>query len=295
MLVLEPTTARPVHVLFDVWPGYDEFIAHYARIDPRNAHGSRLGAGTKIVDYDFITEAEMARNEFYQDYLLPHDMGYVGAQMLVTRQDCVAGIAIQRARGQGPFAPADLDLLDLLAPHLTRALRLQTRFAALEAQRWADEATRDRLPFAVILVDERGRVVSQNQAATDLLIAGDGLTARHGCLRTTHPADQAALDRLIRDAARPANPAHTAVGGALPLRRPSLRRTLAVSVMPIPRQHNAFSLDLGAPAPAALVIVSDPEKAPQTPAAAPKLLRPDARRGRARPGAGRRQEPARVR
>jgi DNA-binding CsgD family transcriptional regulator/PAS domain-containing protein len=221
-----------------------------------------------VIDYNFTTEAEMARSEFYQDYLLPNGMGYVGAEMLVRDRECVAAIAMQRARSQGPFEPADLDLLDLLAPHLTRALRLQTRFVALEAQRWADQTVRDRLPFAVILVDERGRIVSQNQAATNLLAAGDGLTARHGCLRTTHPADQAALDRLIRDAARPANPAHTAVGGALPLRRPSLRRTLGVSVMPIPRQHNAFSLDPGAPAPAALVIVSDPEKAPQTPAAA---------------------------
>jgi DNA-binding CsgD family transcriptional regulator len=36
--------------------------------------------------------------------------------------------------------------------------------------------------------------------------------------------------------------------------------------MPIPRQGNAFSLDIGAPAPAALVIVADPEAAPQAPA-----------------------------
>jgi DNA-binding CsgD family transcriptional regulator len=265
MLVLEPTTARPMHVLFDIWPGYDEFVAHYAEIDPRNAHGSLLGAGTKIVDYNFITEAEMGRSEFYQDYLLPNGCGYVGAEILVKDDKCVAGIAIQRSRREGPFELAELALLDRLAPHLTRALRMQTRFVALEAQRWADQTVCDRLPFAVILVDERGRVVSQNQAATDLLAAGDGLTARHGCLRTAHPAEQAALDRLIRDAARPANAAHASIGGALPLRRPSLRRTLGVSVMPIPRQRNAFSLDIGAPVPAALVIVTDPEAMPQTP------------------------------
>jgi DNA-binding CsgD family transcriptional regulator len=245
-------------LLGDVWPGYDQYLAHYARIDPRNAHAARLHAGVKVVDYDFTTEGEMARSEFYQDYLLPRDMGYVGAEMLVADPNCIAAVAIQRTRRQGPFEVGELDLLDRLAPHLTRALRLQTRFAALEAQRWADETLRDRLPFAVILVDERNGIVSQNQAATDLIAAGDGLTARCGRLRTAHPTDQACLDQLVRNAAMPAN-GDAAIGGALPLRRPSLRRPLNVFVMPIPRERNVFSLDLGAPIPSALVIVTDPE------------------------------------
>jgi DNA-binding CsgD family transcriptional regulator/PAS domain-containing protein len=254
-------------LLGDVWPGYDQYLAHYARIDPRNAHAARLHAGVKVVDYDFTTEGEMARSEFYQDYLLPRDMGYVGAEMLVADPNCIAAVAIQRTRRQGPFEVGELDLLDRLAPHLTRALRLQTRFAALEAQRWADETLRDRLPFAVILVDERSRIVSQNQAATDLLAAGDGLTARHGgLLRAAHPTDQACLDQLVRNAAMPAN-GDAAIGGALPLRRRSLRRRLNVFAMPIPRQSNAFSLDIGAAAPAALVIVTDPEAVPLAPAA----------------------------
>jgi hypothetical protein len=42
MLVLEPSTARPVHLLFDIWPGYDQYVTHYAKIDSRNAHGSQL-------------------------------------------------------------------------------------------------------------------------------------------------------------------------------------------------------------------------------------------------------------
>jgi PAS domain-containing protein len=237
-----------MHLLFDTWPGYDQYVTHYAKIDPRNAHGSRLGADIKVIDYNFTNEAEMARSEFYQDYLLPNGMGYVGAEMRVRDTTCVAAIAMQRARRQGPYESHELEILDHLAPHLTRALRLQTRFAALEAQRWADQTLRDRLPFAVILVDERGRIVSQNQAATDLLAAGDGLTARHGCLRTAHPADQAKLDRLIRGAGATSDGQSAEGGGAMALRRPSMRRPLGVFVMPIPRQRNVFSLDLGAPA-----------------------------------------------
>jgi DNA-binding CsgD family transcriptional regulator/PAS domain-containing protein len=267
MLALEPRTARPVQLLFDVWPGYDQFVAHYAEIDPRNAYARGQPAGSKFTDYSFTTEAEITRSEFYQDYLLPHGVGYVGAIMLTNDARSFAGIAIQRSRQQGPFELAELDLLERLAPHLTRALRLQTRFAALEAERWADQILRDRLPFAVILVDERGRIVSQNQAATDLFAGADGLTARCGRLWAAHPTDQAALDRLIRGAAVTANGQGVDGGGAVALRRPSLRRPLGVLVMPIPRRGSAFTLDIGAPSPAALIIVTDPEAMPQTPVA----------------------------
>jgi DNA-binding CsgD family transcriptional regulator len=267
LIVLDPNSGIPVHTLADGWPDFDRYIAHYAQLDPRHAYAKRAPAGTRFTDYHFTTEPEMARSEFYEDYLARNDWGYVGAIMLKNDAGSFAGIAIQRSRRQGPFEPDELDLLDRLAPHLTRALRLQTRFVALEAQRWADQTVHDRLPFAVILVDERGRIVSQNQAATDLLAAGDGLTARHGCLRLAHPADQAVLDRLIRGAAATSDGQSAEGGGAMALRRPSMRRPLGVFVMPIPRQRNAFALDLGAPAPAALVIVTDPETAPQAPAA----------------------------
>jgi DNA-binding CsgD family transcriptional regulator/PAS domain-containing protein len=265
-LVLEPCTAQPLHLLSDIWPGYDEYVAYYASIDPRNAHGVRLRPGAKVVDYDFTTETEMAQSEFYQDYLVPNEMGYVGAKLLLSDSNYVAGIAIQRSRRQGPFERDELDLLDRLAPHLTRALRLQTRFAELEARRWADQTLCDQLPFAVVLVDECGRIVSQNQAAIDLLAAGDGATARCRRLRTAHPSEQSALEQLIRDAAAPTS-GNPATGGALSLRRPSLRRPLSVFVMPIPRRGSPFSLNAGAPSPAAIIIISDPEAVPQAPAA----------------------------
>ena len=236
-------------------------------MDPRHACARTAPAGTRIIDYGFTTESEIARSEFYQDYLAQNDWGYVGAVMLKNDAQSFAGIAIQRPRRQGSFELHDLDLLDRLAPHLLRALRLQTRFAEFEAQRWADQTLRDRLPFAVILVDEQGRIVGQNQAATDLLAAGDGLTARCGRLRAAHPTEQAVLDQLLRAAAPAVNATGTAAGGAIVLRRPSERRSLSVLVMPVPRRRNAFSLGLGAPIPAALVIVTDPERLPRVPAA----------------------------
>lgn len=200
LFVVEPETRRLVRSAASAFPGRDAYLAHYGSLDPRNGYGMTQPAGTVFTDYDFTTEAEMAQSEFYQDYLLPQDMGYVGAKILKNDRRSVAAIAIQRARRQGPFKRSDLALLDRLAPHVLRALRLQARFADLEAQRSANRLLQNRLPFAVIVLDERLRIVELNRAAEQLLAAGDGLTARHHQLRATYPADRAALDRLIRDA-----------------------------------------------------------------------------------------------
>jgi DNA-binding CsgD family transcriptional regulator len=122
----------------------------------------------------------------------------------------------------------------------------------------------DRLPFAVILVDERGRIVGQNQPARDLLAVADGLSARQDRLQA-HPADQTALEGCLRAATIGVEGGGTPVGGTVVLRRPSGRRSLAVLVMPIPRQDDPPTLDLTTRRPAAAVLVTDPELTPAPP------------------------------
>ena len=74
-LVLEPGTARPVHLLFDVWPGYAQYAAYYASIDPRNAYGLAQPAGSTVRDCDFTSELELARSELYQDFVVRRGWG----------------------------------------------------------------------------------------------------------------------------------------------------------------------------------------------------------------------------
>jgi hypothetical protein len=197
---VEPSTNRIVHDLSSGFPGREAYFAHYVRIDPRNAFGARQPAGSRITDYAFIGEREIARSEFYQDYLIPNGMGHIGARMLKNDAHGVAGIAVQRPRDRGPFQPEELRFLDYLAPHLLRALKVQTRLAEAEAQRAADAGVLDRLPFGVGLLDERGRVVLLNRMALALIAPGDGLTVVRGELRAHRPAESDHLRRLIAGA-----------------------------------------------------------------------------------------------
>jgi DNA-binding CsgD family transcriptional regulator len=120
----------------------------------------------------------------------------------------------------------------------------------------ADEVL-DRLPYAVILVDERGRVMRMNQRATEIVARGDGLLIQHDVLRGVRPTDTAALHRLIGEAVHDGPGNGCASGVGLRLERRSRRWPLTALVTPLHFQgfpSNGYA--------AAAVFVSDPEHAP---------------------------------
>jgi DNA-binding CsgD family transcriptional regulator len=114
-----------------------------------------------------------------------------------------------------------------------------------------------RLAHAVILVDERGRVVRMNRRATEIVAQGDGLLVHHGVLRGMRPADTAALHRIIGEAVHREPCNGYAAGVGLRLERPCRRWPLTALVTPL-RAHRSPSNGHAV----AVVFVSDPEHAP---------------------------------
>jgi len=135
------------------------------------------------------------------------------------------------------------------------------RDALPELVRAPDDGVADdllhRLTHAVILVDERGRVVRMNQRAAEIIAQGDGLMIQRDVLRGVRPTDTAALHRLIGEAAHSEAGGGCGAGIGLRLERPSRRWPLTVLVAPLRIQGSPSNGDA-----AAAVFVNDPEHAP---------------------------------
>src|SRR5690606_31041227 len=98
----------------------------------------------------------------------------------------------------------DLDaarLLEVLLPHLRRALLLHQRLTGLDAERAALADVLDRLRSGVILVDVDVRVVFVNRSAARLLDTRDGLTLDRSGVRGPTTAASAALTSALASAA----------------------------------------------------------------------------------------------
>ena len=127
--------------------------------------------------------------------------------------------------------------------------------AELEFERDAALGALDQLPWGVLFIDEHRNRLGANRHAQEILVAGDGLTARGNTLQAEFADDTARLDRLLRNALDRAGQQEPSISGTLSITRPSGAHPLNVVVVPLHLQAEA----LDERGPIAAIFVTDPE------------------------------------
>jgi DNA-binding CsgD family transcriptional regulator len=138
--------------------------------------------------------------------------------------------SLQRSKAQGDAQRPEIDLLELLTPHLARALTLADQLGTLDWFARFSSAMFEASPNAIFALDGSGTILFANSRAELCLQAADGLCSMDGTLGVALKSEQAALARLICDAAAAA-PAEG--GGWTRVSRISGRPPYAVFVAPL--------------------------------------------------------------
>ena len=238
--------------------GLRDYAEYYCKHDPRVHFAFTHPPGTVFVDYNFTTESDMNRSAYYSDFLRGEGLRYCVA--VVTLDDATqhCGIAAHRTARQGHFDAPDVNLTQVLMPHLRRAIQLQDRLRAADARMNSLSAALDRLTMGAIFVDARARPLLMNRAAKEIVRKGDGLRSTKDGLEAARLTDTVRLRQAIFDAARTNAGEVTSPGAAMRLPRPSARRPLEVLVSPLPGAHRRSD-----PFESSVVVfVSDPELMP---------------------------------
>ena len=180
-----------------------------------------------------------------------------------------AAIGVCRGAGAAPFGAPERDLVGRLLPHLKRVGQWHGRVAVLEARQSAQSVALDRLPIGVLLVDARGKVVEMNRAAREIARENDGLLLEKSRPGRPVTRETDALQGLIREALRAGANDGAPTNGVMLLSRPSLRRPIAVMVVPVDaagpgRPHAPLASE--ARNAAAVVFLCDPERRHDAPA-----------------------------
>ena len=144
-----------------------------------------------------------------------------------------------------------ITMITRLLPHIRQYIRVRQALASTEALGASSIALLDNTRLGVIHLDQRGRIVTANDRARDILQRGDGLSDRDGMLRARVPTDQARLERMIADALPSTSPA---VSGSMLLNRGAVVPRFVVHVTPVGIRQP----DFGAQRVAALVLIVEP-------------------------------------
>jgi DNA-binding CsgD family transcriptional regulator len=211
--------------------------------------------GTVHTGEQLVPEQQLIRSKFYTDWLQPQDLHHRLCAVLSREQATAVFLEVMRPRHWAAFRQADIERCRSLLPHLQRALRMCRRMAELEVERDAALRALDQLPWGVVFVDEHRKRLGANRHAQEILVAGDGLTARGNTLRAELADETARLERLLSSVLDRPGQQEASVGGTLSITRPSGAHPLNVVVVPL----HVKTEGLGERGRIAAIFVTDPE------------------------------------
>ena len=232
--------------------GYDRlYMQHYFSVNPLQSRSWMAPAGDVHSDAMIMPPTELARTEFFADFLAPQGIGGMLNAVLMVEDRQQTTVALHAGR---PINDSQIDLYRLITPHLRRAVELNLQLANTDLNRAASAEVLDRLDEGILFVDEAARPIFANRAAEAMLLAGDGLDQSRGVLQGRSLSDSVALHAAI--AACVGAVARTVSGSSISLSRAGGRAALVVRVSPAPGVYPTW---LGG-RPAAILCVSDPER-----------------------------------
>lgn len=227
-----------------------------------SGHPSVMQEGALVCSEQMVPTRQLVATPYYNEFMRRFDLFHSVIATLLADDRTSAGLAFHYSRN-APVPDAErMELIGLLIPHLTQALRIHRRWAELQQAEHAATAAIEHSPTGYVFLDGHGTILRANDRAEQVLRAGDGLVSRAGRLAARAPDDDRALQKAIGVAAQTALAGGTIPGRTIAIRRGPAQPPYVVAFMPVSAAGSLFNRH-GA---AVLALVSDPAWTPELPA-----------------------------
>ena len=204
---------------------------------------------------DILPDQQLVASDYYLHYLQPIDLFRILGVDTAEPGGMLARLRFSRSRREPRFRVRERRLLEILTPHLRRAIEFYARLNRMASERDVYAGAVSQLSVASIILDEQGRLLTTNEVGRALLAQGDGLSLRDGRLhvegREFNKELQAALATIIRAQQQ----GETSLVRALRVPRPAGRSDLGLVIRPVP----VSQWGEGQSGPSAAVFISDPD------------------------------------
>jgi PAS domain-containing protein len=188
-----------------------DYLTHYYKVDPLlQSSASTSPAGTLLLCHEFVSPDVAARNESYQDYLIPHGGRYMGGWCLENNEEVLAGFTMQ-AR-DAPFERKKVARWGSMAQHARHAVALSLQLAEHMSQIVMMRQAIDSAGVVCIMVDGDSKLIDCSAAAAALLghgvrngnqaIASVGDVGSHWWWRRTHAYCKRCRRKLLHHSGR---------------------------------------------------------------------------------------------
>lgn len=228
------------------------YDAEFAGIDPAPAAFAARPSGTGFASNRLFDANYLRGSVFLHEFLRPLGIEETLGGTVASDDGRLAFLTLHRDGGRPAFDDDDIARIELLLPHVARALQLRRAFARLETNAALLAGMIDRLPAGVLMATADNSTVHVNRAALAIAARGDGLWLdRKGLL---HAKDQAAE----RSIGRHINAVLAGQAGGVVRAPRNGARPYGVLVAPLP-SGSAFGDEPGGAGRGVLILIHDPD------------------------------------
>jgi DNA-binding CsgD family transcriptional regulator len=213
---------------------------------------------------ELIPEREIVSTEVYKEFMLPHKMHHLLGGVVFSNSSVglmPAVCSFFRGPGETGFNGDDSSKMNLLVPHVSRALGVMQRLRDADLKIAASLAALDKVSVGVLLIGSAESVVFANRAARRVLQMEDGLRLRAAAqgkpfLAANASDAQQAITAAIKQCTNANTVAVSHFSNAVSVSRPSGAAAYTLNFSALPEQ-NEFGT--GADRPCAIGFLNDPD------------------------------------
>lgn len=220
---------------------------NYRQLDLCAQHGvkrKRLVPGSPLTDED-LPARRLLPSTYCREFLEQAKISRLCTSVIFGQDEPAVlptVISIFRGFDARPFGHGAKNLLRLLAPHLSRSLRLTYRLCDTEQKLAASLATLDKLACGIVLFGHHGKVVHANQIACALLAENDGVGLKGKLpdgarLSTSCESRTASLNQLVTSAVSASSAEICSMPHGMRLPRKSGRPPIVINISSLPPNH----------------------------------------------------------
>jgi DNA-binding CsgD family transcriptional regulator len=203
---------------------------------------------------ELMPNGAFLRSPLYLRFLKPLNIRYLLSRDVLRDEMLCAMLTLERNADQQPFSAKEKELMELITPHIRRAMRMREQHTQGSYMQRLFEEAMAKLSIACVLLDGHGRVFSMNHSAQQLLASSEFLGLRGDALRCSGGVDGKPLAKAIELAlAAHRNRCRSQRGVGLQLETSPGNGVLDIVVKPLISDRLLDSRDK----PAAVVYIND--------------------------------------
>lgn len=200
--VVNKSTLSPVLFMGAGVPEASEidYLEQFISLSPRVPLALRQQPGDIGYDDQILSNADMDRDAFYNEFLSTYGFRYFVSGCLIHSAEQYGAVAIQRSADQGHVSRREIALMQRLVPHFRQALDLSMRWQQMVQARADIDHALDSLRDGVILFGGGGTAMHVNRRAQEILRQRDGLRLCRGMLTIAQPDAMKRFAMALADA-----------------------------------------------------------------------------------------------